>query len=100
MVKESACSTADSGSVMIGSGNHGPAAALALVDGLGAAACQAAGPGLPGYHLFHAIRADLLRRLGRADDAADAYDAALALTANAAEQAFLRHQRDQLAQPT
>ncbi len=78
----------------------GPAAALAMVDGLGAAACQAAGPGLPGYHLFHAIRADLLRRLGRADDAADAYDAALALTANAAEQAFLRHQRDQLAQPT
>ncbi len=78
----------------------GPAAGLALVDELGAAAYQATGPGLPGYHLFHAIRADLLRRLGRADDAADAYDAALALTANAAEQAFLRHQRDQLARPT
>ncbi len=78
----------------------GPAAALALVDELGAAAHQATGPGLPGYHLFHAIRADLLRRLGRADDAADAYDAALALTANAAEQAFLRHQRDHLTQPT
>ena len=58
------------------------------------------GPGLPGYHLFHAIRADLLRRLGRAGEAADAYDAALARTANAAEQAFLRHRRDQLTHPT
>ena len=42
----------------------GPDAALALLDGLD----------LDGYHLFHAIRADLLRRLGRADDAALAYD--------------------------
>ena len=78
----------------------GPAAALALVDELGAAPGPGTGPGLAGYYLFHAIRADLLRRLGRPADAAAAYDAALARTANAAEQAFLRHQRDQLSTPT
>ena len=43
----------------------GPATALALVDELGASAGQGSGPSLAGYHLFHAIRADLLRRLGR-----------------------------------
>ncbi len=43
---------------------EGPGAALALVDRLG----------LRGYYLFHAIRADLLRRLGRAAEAALAYD--------------------------
>ena len=57
---------------------EGPAA-LALVDGLD----------LDGYHLFHAIRADLLRRLGRPAEAAPAYEAAIARTANAAERAFL-----------
>jgi RNA polymerase sigma-70 factor (ECF subfamily) len=62
----------------------GPAAALALVDGLD----------LAGYHLFHAIRADLLRRLGRSREAAWAYDAAIA---HAAESAFLRRARDALA---
>ena len=35
---------------------------------------------LDGYHLFHAARADLLRRLERRDEAADAYREALALT--------------------
>lgn len=44
------------------------------------------------YHLFHAIRADLLRRLGRTVEAAAAYEAALALTENAQEQHFLRQQ--------
>ncbi len=77
----------------------GPAAALAVVDGLGAAAGQGPGPGLAGYHVYHAIRADLLRRLGRAGEAATAYDAALARTANAAEQDFLRRRRDQLTPP-
>ena len=43
-----------------------------------------------GYHLFHAIRADLLRRLGRSDEAAPAYEAAIARTDNAAERAFLQ----------
>ena len=59
---------------------EGPAAALALVDGLD----------LGGYHLFHAIRADLLRRLGRNAEAAPAYEAAIARTENAAERAFLQ----------
>ncbi|HTI20485.1 MAG TPA: RNA polymerase sigma factor [Kutzneria sp.] len=57
----------------------GPATALAIIDDLD----------LPGYHVFHAARADLLRRLGRPDDAADACRRAIDLTENAAEQAFL-----------
>ena len=61
---------------------EGPARALALVDDLP----------LDGYHLFHAIRADLLRRLGRIAEAREAYAAAEALTGNEAEAAFLRAQ--------
>jgi RNA polymerase sigma-70 factor (ECF subfamily) len=45
--------------------------------------------GLDGYYLFHAARADLLRRLGRDEEAAAAYDIARSLTANPAEQAFI-----------
>ena len=48
---------------------------------------------LGGYHLFHAIRAGLLRRLGRHPEAALAYDAALARTENAAERDFLQRNR-------
>ena len=44
---------------------------------------------LDGYHLFHAIRADLLRRLDRTDDASLAYEAAIARTDNARERDFL-----------
>jgi RNA polymerase sigma-70 factor (ECF subfamily) len=62
---------------------HGPAEALALVDGLRRT------PQLEAYHVYHAIRADLLRRLGRTADAADAYRAAIAHTENAAERDFL-----------
>ena len=62
----------------------GPDAALALVDDLD----------LDGYHLFHAVRADLLRRQGRHADAVHAYDAAIARTGNGAEQEFLRRQRE------
>jgi RNA polymerase sigma-70 factor (ECF subfamily) len=62
---------------------QGPAAALTLVDDLD----------LGGYYLFHAIRADLLRRLGRAAEAAREYEAAAAGTENAAERAFLERQR-------
>ena len=61
----------------------GPAAALPLVDGLD----------LGSYHLFHAIRADLLRRLGRHAEAAQAYEAAIAGTDNAAEREFLQRSR-------
>ena len=61
----------------------GPAVALALVDELD----------LTAYHLWHAIRADLLHRLGRDPEAAAAYEAAIERTANAAEQDFLRRAR-------
>jgi RNA polymerase sigma-70 factor, ECF subfamily len=62
---------------------HGPSAALEIVDGLA----------LESHHLYHAIRADLLRRLGRAADAAAAYDAAIARSENAIERAFLEQRR-------
>jgi len=58
----------------------GPAAALPVVDAL---------DGLDQHHVYHAVRADLLRRLGRADEAAAAYTRAAALTDNAAERRFL-----------
>ena len=61
---------------------RGPAAGLAAVDDLRS-------PAMDRYYLFHAARADLLRRLGRDQEAAAAYDAARSLTANPVEQAFL-----------
>ena len=70
----------------------GPAAALALVEGLD-------GPDLKGYYLFHAIRADLLRRLDCADQAVEAYDTAIALADNVREREFLQRQRQTLARP-
>jgi RNA polymerase sigma-70 factor, ECF subfamily len=45
--------------------------------------------GLEGYHLLHAARADLLRRLDRRDEAAESYRRALELTANKAESRYL-----------
>ena len=62
---------------------EGPAAGLALLDEL------ASDPALVGYHLYHAARADLLRRLDRPADAAAAYERALALVSTAPERAFL-----------
>ena len=62
---------------------EGPDAALTLLDGLE----------LDRYHLFHAIRADLLRRLGRHIEAARAYEAAIARAENAAERDFLLRRR-------
>jgi RNA polymerase sigma-70 factor, ECF subfamily len=64
----------------------GPAAALDLVDRLD----------LDSYYLLHAIRGDLLRRLGRLPEAALAYDAAIARTENATESEFLRGRRESL----
>ncbi len=66
------------------------AVAVAEVDGAGAALALVDGLDLEGYHLFHAIRADLLARLGRNAEAAQAYEAAVARTENAAERAFLQ----------
>ncbi len=68
---------------------RGPAPALAAVDALE--------PDLDGYHLFHAVRADLLARLERPEDAATAYDRALALAGNRAERALLERKRAALA---
>jgi RNA polymerase sigma-70 factor (ECF subfamily) len=62
----------------------GPDAALPVVDRL------VADERLQAYPYAHAVRADLLRRLGRPTDAAAEYEAALALTANGAERAFLQ----------
>lgn len=65
---------------------EGPDAALVLVDGLD----------LGKYHLFHAIRGDLLRRTGRYADAAVAYEAAITLTENVTEREFLERRREAL----
>ena len=52
--------------------------------------------GLESVPLYHAVRADLLRRLGRAAEAADAYEAAIGRTSNAAEREFLERRRASL----
>ncbi len=70
--------------------------AVAEVQGPGPALDLAGQLDLDGYHLFHATRADLLRRLGRRDDAVAAYDAAIARAANGTERSFLVRQRDSL----
>ncbi|HYM83546.1 MAG TPA: sigma-70 family RNA polymerase sigma factor [Candidatus Dormibacteraeota bacterium] len=62
---------------------HGPAVGLAAVDALAAAGA------LERYHLFHAARADMLRRLGRRSEAREAYGRALELASNPAERRFL-----------
>jgi len=75
------------------------AVALAQVDGAEAALAATDRLDLGSYYLFHATRADLLRRLHRTAEAALAYDAALELTTNAAERAFLERQRNALPSP-
>jgi RNA polymerase sigma-70 factor (ECF subfamily) len=65
---------------------EGPDAALGLLDDLD----------LDDYYLFHAIRADLLRRVGRGAEAASAYEAAIARTDNAVERDFLQRGRQTL----
>jgi RNA polymerase sigma-70 factor (ECF subfamily) len=65
---------------------HGPRAALALLDDLD----------LGHYHLFHAARADLLRRIGRIGEAALAYGRAAELAPSDAERAFLFGRLDEV----
>jgi len=60
---------------------QGPAAGLAAIEPLAER--------LEAYHLFHAARGELLRRLGRAEEAANANRRALALTDNPAERRLL-----------
>ena len=66
---------------------EGPDAALTLLDGLD----------LEDYYLFHAVRADMLRRLGRDEEAATAYGAAITRTNNLTEQGFLERRLNGLA---
>lgn len=69
----------------------GPAAGLALIDGL-------LGRGeLAGYRLTHAARADLCRRLGRKVEARESYERALALTQSEPERQFLQRRLAELA---
>jgi RNA polymerase sigma-70 factor (ECF subfamily) len=67
----------------------GPEAALALVDSL---------EGLDGYRYLHSTRADLLRRLGRAEEARAAYERALALVDSGAERRFLERRLAELSE--
>jgi RNA polymerase sigma-70 factor (ECF subfamily) len=62
---------------------QGPQRALAIIDEL------AASGELEDYHLLHAARADMLRRLGSNDEAAESYKAALELVTNDSERRFL-----------
>ena len=61
----------------------GPQAGLALIDELASAG------ELDGYHLLHAARADLLRRVGASSEAARSYVRALELVTNDSERRFL-----------
>ncbi len=72
----------------------GPAAGLAIIDGL------VAEGHLEAYPYLHAARADLLRRLGRRDDASAAYRRAVELTANEPERAFLERRIAELGRAT
>jgi RNA polymerase sigma-70 factor (ECF subfamily) len=72
------------------------AVALAEVAGAAAGLQAVEETGLDRSHLFHAIRADLLRRLGRVDDAADAYGAAIVRADNDVERAYLAQKRAEL----
>ncbi|MDC2954628.1 RNA polymerase sigma factor [Streptomyces gilvifuscus] len=65
---------------------EGPGRALDLVDALD----------LDSYHVCHAVRADLLRRLGRETEAARAYEAAVERAESPAERAFLERRRREL----
>ena len=63
---------------------------LAMIDDLGA------GGELDSYHLYHAARADLLRRIGRNQQALECYHRAMALTTNAVELRYLRSRISEL----
>jgi len=68
------------------------AVAVAEVEGPRAALSSIEHLGLGDYYLFHAIRADFLKRLGRDSEAVVAYEAAIKLTENAAERKHLQRQ--------
>ena len=72
---------------------EGPQSALALIDRLASAG------DLDDYHLLHAARADLLRRMGSAAEAAKSYARALALAANESERRFLERRLREVKPP-
>ena len=78
--------------------NH--AAAVAMSDGVekGLGLVEAAGKSgaLDNYYLYHASRADLLRRLNRSNEAVEAYRRALSLTTNTVEQNYIRRRLQEL----
>jgi RNA polymerase sigma-70 factor, ECF subfamily len=80
--------------------NH--AVAVAMSEGLERGLAQidqvGASGALEDYHLFHAARADILRRLGRRTESAEAYAAALRLVTNQVEKDYLRERLKQVAQ--
>jgi RNA polymerase sigma-70 factor (ECF subfamily) len=76
------------------------AVAVAERDGPEAGLAEMAGLDLDGYHLFHAARADLLRRLDRRDEAAGAYMKALSLTGSETERQFLARRLHNLTRPS
>jgi RNA polymerase sigma-70 factor, ECF subfamily len=73
--------------------SEGPRSGLALIDAL------AATDDLANYHLLHAARADLLRRLGLQAEAADNYQRALALVTNDRERRFLERRLREVQSP-
>ena len=67
-----------------------PGWGLTLIDGL------AAGKDLEQYHLLHAARADLLRRMGSSAEAAKSYRRALALVTNDSERRYLERRLEEV----
>jgi RNA polymerase sigma-70 factor (ECF subfamily) len=78
--------------------NHAVAVALSegLETGLGLIDKLGSSGELQSYHLYHAARADILRRLGRSQEAAEAYRLALGLTGNAVERRYIRRRLAEL----
>jgi RNA polymerase sigma-70 factor, ECF subfamily len=72
---------------------HGPSAGLAIIDEL------AASGELDDYHLLHAARADMLRRLGSNTEAAESYELALSLATNESERRFLERRLREVRTP-
>jgi RNA polymerase sigma-70 factor (ECF subfamily) len=68
----------------------GPEPALQLIDGLDASGA------LADYHLFHAARADVLRRMGRREESAKSYARAVELAGNDSERRFLQRRLDEV----
>jgi len=72
--------------------NHAVAVAIAVSPGEGLRDLDESGlsQALTDYYLYHAARADLLRRSGRTSEAAAAYQRALSLTVNSVERQYLK----------